>query len=140
MPSLSFFAPEEDLVVLDAWTFCRAWAVALCSQVQGGHDWLLEIDPGDGVSLCCQRCHAVTDDIYPDGIDLLTGDFEVYPGYVLGLRAGAVDVNRTWRDGLHTYGWRGPVAVRLVVEKYTSMDWIGTEYDVWIEVDPRDDA
>jgi hypothetical protein len=114
----------------------RSLFVWLCEQ-RGGHDWYLEISPGDdGVTLGCRACPAWTDDVYPDGGDLLAGDFTVYPGYVLTLRTGSVQVNGQETYGLFTYGWRGPVTVRLHVEEYTNMDWIGTEYDVWIEVDP----
>jgi hypothetical protein len=102
------------------------------------HDWFLTIDPDDGVYLKCGKCPAGVDDVYPDGIDLLVGEFEVYPGYVLSLRTGGVQVNGQECYGLFTYGWRGPVTVELHEEKYTSMDWIGYEYDAWIEVEPRD--
>jgi hypothetical protein len=115
---------------------CRLWAVSMCRMARG-HDWYLEIDPYEGVYLSCRMCPAEVDDVYPDGQELLTGEFEVYPGYVLGLRCADVEVNGKFCDGLFTYGWRGPVTVELHVEKYTSMDWIGTEYDVWVEVDPR---
>ncbi len=115
---------------------CRLWAVGMCRIVRG-HDWYLEIDPDDGVSLYCRKCYADTNDLYPDGIDLLDGDFEVYPGYTLNLRSGSVFVNGEFRDG-HVYGWRGPVTAELYTKKYTSMDSIGYEYDAWIEVEPRD--
>ncbi len=109
----------------------------LCEQ-SGGHAWYLNIDPDDSVWLSCTRCHvAGIDEIYSDGIDLLTGEFEVYPGYVLSLRYGGVEVNGEDSSGLFTYGWRGPVTANLHIEKYTSMDWIGPEYDVWIELEPR---
>lgn len=121
--------------VQGAW---HALAVHLCDKGQGGHLWYLHIDPDDGVWLTCRRCRAGVDDLYPDGIGMLTGEFEVFPGYVLGLRAGGVQVNGQESYGLFTYGWRGPVIVGLHVEKYTSMDWIGTEYDAWIEVEKRD--
>jgi hypothetical protein len=32
------------------------------------------------------------------------------------------------------------VKIELCTEKYTSMDWIGYEYDAWIEVEPRADS
>lgn len=114
---------------------CRQWAVASCRMARG-HDWYLDISPYDGVTLWCRKCPAGIDDVYPDGYELLTGEFEVFPGYVLCLRCADVEVNDKFTYGLFTYGWRGPVTVNLHVEKYTSMDWIGTEVDVWIEVDP----
>ena len=104
------------------------------------HDWYLTIDPDDGVYLKCGKCPAGVDDVYPDGADLLTGEFEVYPGYVLSLRTGGVQVNDQECYDLFTYGWRGPVTVELHTEKYASMDWIGYEYDAWIVVEARHDT
>jgi hypothetical protein len=117
----------------------RALFVHLCEQ-DDGHDWYLTIDPDDGVYLKCRKCPAWVDDVYPDGIDMLAGEFWVYPGYVLSLNCGEVKVNGQECYGLFTYGWRGPVTVELHTEKYASMDWIGYEYDAWIFVEVRDDA
>jgi hypothetical protein len=117
----------------------RALFVHLCEQA-GGHDWYLHIDPDDGTWITCRHCPAGMDDVYPDGIDLLAGEFEVYPGYVLSLRSGGVLVNGQACYGAFTYGWRGPVTVDLHTEKYTSMDWIGYEYDAWIVVEAKHDA
>lgn len=143
-PKISFktLMGEELAQAEEQWAYssmaekCRLWAVGMCRRARG-HDWYLEIDPYEGVFLRCLMCPAGVDDVYPDGQELLTGEFAVYPGYVLGLRCGDVEVNGTWYPDGFTYGWRGPVTVNLHVEKYTSMDWIGTEYDVWVEVDPR---
>jgi hypothetical protein len=118
----------------DAW---RALFVSLCAQA-GGHDWYLTIDPDDGVTLGCRKCPAYTDDVYPDGAGLLAGEFEVCPGYVLGLRYGGVEVNGTDYGGCFTYGWRGPVTVELHTERYYCPDFGACEYDVWIEVTKRD--
>ena len=137
-------AGEELAQAEERWAYnsvaekCRLWAVSMC-QAARGHDWYLKIDPDDGVSLYCRKCPAGIDDLYPDGADLLCGDFEVYSGYVLDLRSGSVFVNGDYRGG-HTYGWRGPVKAELYTEKYTSKDWIGYEYDAWIEVEKREAA
>ena len=128
---------EEQWARGDAEETCRRWAVSMCAAARG-HDWYLEIDPDDGVSLDCRKCHACTDDVYPDGIDLLTGEFEVRPGYVLTLRSGGVLVNGQDCDEFDR--WSGPVTVELHTEKYTSMDWIGYEYDAWIDVAAKHDA
>lgn len=120
----------------EAW---RALFVHLCEQ-DGGHDWYLEIDPDDGVTLGCRTCPAWVDDVYPDGMDLLTGEFEVFPGYVLGLRLGDVEVNRQWVAGCFAYGWRGPVTVELHTEKYYCPDYGSYEYDAWVIVEARHDA
>lgn len=137
---------EESAASLARWRWGKdfegeAWrsVIARLCEESGGHAWYLHIDPDDGVWVTCTRCHAAgIDDVYPDGNDMLVGDFEVSPGYVLSLRCGDVEVNGKSCYGLFTYGWRGPVTLNLHVEKYTSMDWIGEEYDAWIEVEPRD--
>lgn len=90
--------------------------IAMCTG-NGGHRWHLEIDPWDGVTLGCSRCPADVDVIVTDGTDLLCGEFEVYPGYVLSLEGTSVLVNGVWRDGLHMYGWRGPVTANVRTER-----------------------
>lgn len=109
------------------------WKVASCEE-RGGHWWWLEIDPDDGVYLSCRYCPADVNDIYPDGIDLLAGQFEVYPGYVLTLRCGGVEVNGEWRAGLFAYGWRGAVTARLHIEEYRNY-FEPPEYDVYIDLE-----
>jgi hypothetical protein len=116
---------------------CRLWAVDMCRRARG-HDWYLEIDPCEGVFLDCRKCPAGIDDLYPDGFDLMTGEFEVYPGYVLSLYFGSVHVNGTDYDGF-TYGWRGPVTARVEVVRYPSTPDHGEEWDAWVEVEARDD-
>lgn len=136
--------PEEAARSLAWWRWGRdfegeAWRqvfTRLCEN-SGGHAWYLHIDPDDGVWLSCTRCHkAGVNDVYPDGSDLLTGEFKVCPGYVLGLRYGDVELNGESTLGLFTYGWKGPVTVRLHTEKHYCWEYGSYEYDVWIEVDP----
>lgn len=117
---------------------CRLWAVDMCRRVRG-HDWYLEIDPYEGISLYCRKCPADVNDVCPDGHELMTGEFEVCPGYVLSLYFGSVHVNGTDYDGF-TYGWRGPVAVVVDVTRYPAGPWGGEEYDVWVEVEARHDS
>jgi hypothetical protein len=136
---------EEEMPPWSSWGWdlegeaYRALFVRLCEQ-DGGHDWYLEIDPDDGVTLSCRTCPASVDDVYPDGSGLLTGEFEVFPGYVLGLRLGDVEVNGQWVVGCFAYGWRGPVTVGVQVEKYYCPDYGSYEYDAWVIVEARDDA
>ena len=138
-PKLSFAGRDTPEGYLSAVEKCRLWAVSMC-RIARGHDWWLDIAPNDdGVTLYCRKCLATVSDVYPDGWELVVGEFEVCPGYVLSLKWGCVLVNGTEREG-YMYGWRGPVTVNLHVEKCTSMDWIGEEYDVWVEVDPRADV
>ena len=140
MPRLSFFclqtAWDEDYPEFPGTPeeVCRAWAVSMC-----GHDWHLEIDcEEDGASLSCTRCHAGPDDIYPDGREVLAGEFTVRPGYVLTLSCGSVLVNGEDADDYDR--WAGPVTARLVVEEYQSLDMIGPEYDLWLVVEARNDV
>jgi hypothetical protein len=117
----------------EAW---RRLEVQLCEDERRGHNWWLDLDPSDdSITLRCLHCPAGIDDVCPDGHDLMIGEFEVCPDYVLSLNFSSVWVNGEDREGF-MFGWRGPVTVAVRTEKYTSMDWIGYEYDVWVEVDP----
>lgn len=129
---------EEEWAYSSMVEKCRLWAVSMCRMVRG-HDWYLEIGPDDGVSLYCRKCLAGVDDLYPDGIDLLTGEFEVYPGYALSLNMGDVHVNGQDYDGF-TYGWRGPVTARVEVIRYPSTPDHDEEWDAWVELEARHDA
>lgn len=133
---------DEEVAECDAMWDRRAWYDSLtcmleeqCVDDHGTHAWWLEVDPDDGISFYCQRCPADVAYIHPDGMDLLTGEFEVFPGYVLSLQTGGVLLNGKETYGLFIFGWRGRVTARLTVEKYTSMDFIGEEYDAWIELE-----
>jgi hypothetical protein len=143
--SLRLIEGEELARAEEQWAYssmaekCRLWAVSMCRMARG-HDWYLEIDPDDGVSLYCRKCPADINDLYPDGYDLMTGEFEVYPGYVLSLSFGSVHVNGTDRDGFFTYGWRGPVTARVEVICYPSTPDHGEEWDAWVELEARHDA
>jgi hypothetical protein len=117
---------EQDILAL-----CHEGRTAMCV-AHGGHAWRLEIDPDDGKTLTCDYCPADMDDLHPDGFDCAVGEFEVYPGYVLGLRLGFTRVNDRDYDGLHTYGWRGPVSARVEVEHYPATPDHGEEWDVWV--------
>lgn len=136
-PALRVVTAEDEA----AWAASRAVQsgidreIAACAG-DGGHQWHLEIspDPDDGVSLGCSRCPANVDDIVMDGIDLLCGEFEVYPGYVLCLDGARVLVNGTDYDGLHLYGWRGPVTAVVRTERAGYFD--GYEYDYYIDLAP----
>jgi hypothetical protein len=110
----------------------RGGAVAACAG-DGGHQWHLEIDPWDGISFGCSRCPAGADDLIPDGIDLLVGEFEVYPGYALSLECGSVLVNGKWRDGPHMYGWRGPVTATVRAELAPNY-FDGYEYEYYVDL------
>lgn len=112
----------------------RLWRLYSCTE-RGGHFWYLDITPEDGAYLACTGCGADEDDlISPDGADLLTGEFEVYPGYTLSLDGRDVLVNgRRTGDGLLAYGWRGPVTATVRVETYRCE--YGTEYDIFIDLE-----
>lgn len=141
-PVLMLFEEEKPSWAEEEWGYsaaaekCRLWAVGLC-RLARGHDWYLEIDPWDGVTLSCRKCPAGINDLYPDGSDLLYGSFPVCTGYVLWLSCGTVEVNGQWHDGF-MYGWRGPVTAMVHTEKHYSWDYGSSEYDAYIEVEPRD--
>jgi len=131
---------DEEIAEQDAAWERRAWYEALdcllqeqCVDDHGAHDWWLELDPDDGTTFHCLRCPADVDYIWPDGIDMLTGDFEVFPGYVLRLHTGSVQVNGCETYGLFTYGWRGHVTAQLVVER--GGYWNPEDIDAWIELE-----
>ena len=114
------------------------WELASCKE-RGGHWWYLDLSPDEGISLTCQGCPADMGDIFPDDpVLMLTGELEVYPGYVLKLDEGRVIVNdrfpaSSWHDAEpFTYGWRGPVTVTVRTEKY---GWEVVEYDFFIDLE-----
>lgn len=113
-----------------AWHF---WQVQSCEE-RGGHWWWLELDPDDGIYLHCLHCPASVDDVYPDGGDLMFGEFEVFTGYKLSLGFGSVLVNGR-EDTWYAHGWSGPVTVSLRIEEYRSY-WEGSEWDISIDLDP----
>lgn len=118
--------------VAHAW---HLWELASCIE-RGGHWWYLDISPwGDGAYLACTGCGADVDDIYPDGYDLMGGDFYVSPNYTLSLDCGDVLVNGVRVDeDLLIFGWRGPVTAELRVEKYGG-HITPVEYDVFIDLE-----
>jgi hypothetical protein len=131
---------EEEAAESDAMRDRRSWYESLdcllqeqCVDDHGAHDWWLGIDPDDGVDFHCLRCSAGVDYIWPDGIDLLSGDFEVLPGYVLSVQTGIVQVNGRETYGLFTYGWRGRVTAQLVVEP--GGYWTPDDISAWIELE-----
>jgi len=131
---------DDEVAEGDAAWERRAWYEALycllqeqCVDDHGVHDWWLEIGPDDGVDFHCLRCLADVDYIWPDGIDLLDGEFEVFKGYVLGLHAGSVQVNGRESLGLFDHRWSGHVTAQLVVER--GGYWNPGDIDAWIELE-----
>jgi hypothetical protein len=56
----------------------RQAEVKACADARG-HVWWLELEhpeDGAGVDLSCEFCPAGIDDLYPDGIDLISGDLD----------------------------------------------------------------
>jgi hypothetical protein len=132
---------EDEADEWDAMWERRSWYDSLhcmleeqCVDDHGAHAWLLELDPADGITFLCQRCPADVDYIYPDGIDALVGEFEVFPGYVLSLHTGSVQVNGRETYGLFTYGWRGPVTAELHIEVHRSYEY-PDDCSVWIDLE-----
>jgi hypothetical protein len=131
---------DEEMADEDAWRDRRLleeawqlWQVASCEE-RGGHWWWLELDPVDGIHLHCLHCPAGVDDVYPDGYELMFGEFEVFTGYKLSLGFGSVLVNGR-DDAWYAHGWYGPVTIELRIEEYRSY-WEGSEWEVSIDVEP----
>ena len=131
---------DEEIEEEDQWTQQRLledawhlWEVASCEE-RGGHWWWLELDPDDGIDLRCLHCPADVNDVYPDGHELMFGEFEVFPGYKLSLGFGSVLVNGR-EDAWYAHGWRGPVTVELRIEEYRSY-FEGSEWDICIDLEP----
>jgi len=93
----------------------RKRLVAACE----GHEWEMHLEDDDFVSLCCTRCPADVDDLYPDGLDLLYAEFDngakVHAGEhdspVPLIVPVDVDVipSRMWTD----YGWEYDVEIQI---------------------------
>lgn len=122
------YAAAENL--RHAW---HQWELYSCEE-RGGHWWMLVGDhpddwgePGEGrASLSCACCPATTDDLAgPDGFDFIQGE------------VGNISI----RDGRHDHHEDFEVAVtaRVHVEQYgPNLDMIYPEYDIYIEVEPRE--
>jgi hypothetical protein len=102
------------------------WAMYCCEE-RGGHHWLLSgehPDDGRNISLHCIVCGANLQD--------LTGCWdleELVYGEVGGITVVAGQHNAP--DEFETQ-----VDVDVEIYPYTSMDFIGTEYDVTVEIGP----
>lgn len=124
-----------------AWAW-HQWELHSCME-RGGHWWLLDINPWDGVWLSCTYCGADVNDLIPDGFDLMCGTFKVMKDYELTLDMGDVIVNQRYQDrgnywaceGLNiVYGWKGPVTASIRVEKHGGWEY-DVEYDWWIDLE-----
>jgi hypothetical protein len=131
---------EAEWQLHQAWD---QWAIASCTE-RGGHWWHLDISPDEGMLFGCRHCPASAGDLVPDGFELLTGTFEVAPGYRLTLDMGDVIVNDRFGDRDHrnpwlgggypiAYGCKGPVTASIRVERYGGY-FEPEEHDVWIDL------
>ena len=123
-------SPEQELYETgEAW---RKWRVHSCAEWNGGHEWLLEliVGPGGddldrGIELCCRHCPAGIDDVYPDGHDLMGGQF------------GEVTV----QDGTHNSPV--PLLIPVDVEPWARRyynPYCGEEWDAGVELHQRGPA
>lgn len=92
-----------------------------------GHDWELELsEPGDDseIDLSCTRCPATVDDLYPDGHELISMEFD-------GI---------TVQDSRHDSPV--PLVVPVDAEVWTTSYWTecGPEYDAGLLLTPRGPA
>lgn len=122
--TLDPFAPDEneqEWLLHEAW---RKWAVASCIERHGEHLWYVIVvnhDEDEFTELACEYCPVDVGDVFAtDYVDLIhgtLGDLTIEQG----------------RPNL-TGEFYLPVNVDFHVEKYTSMNSITPEYDLWIEL------
>lgn len=108
----------------------RKWEIASCEEWTSGHDWTLSLfmdDEGYGPELFvhCPNCPIELYDLYPD----------CYRDLIYGTLGDTVIENGEYN---YTEDKTFKVNVKLHVETYTSMDFIGPEYDVWIELTQKE--
>jgi hypothetical protein len=106
--------------------------IAACAARPGGHAWTVEGDAGEAPWLACADCPAGGNDLYPDITDLL-GD----EPYELGGRA--IVFGQELPD-VDSSCFKIPVNVRVKETRHTSMNCIGWEYDVEIQITERETA
>lgn len=105
----------------------RKWEIASCEEWTSGHDWRVCIyrdELGPQLDVFCMNCPMMVHDLIDDAYDLLYGTLD---DVVIDNGRFNYTEDKTFK-----------VNVKLHVEKYTSMDFIGPEYDVWIEVTKRE--
>jgi hypothetical protein len=108
-----------------AWAWMQ-WAMWTCEEA-GGHHWLLTGEhPDDGrlIGLRCVGCGATLEDHIGcfDLEDAVNGEVD------------GITVVAGWHDADDEF--EIPVLVDVQVDEYTSMDSIGPEYDVTVEIGP----
>lgn len=106
--------------------------IAECAARPGGHAWTIQGDAEERPWLACDDCPAGGDDLYPDIIDLLDGQT-----YELGGRT--IVIGKELPDD-ETSMFKIPVHVSVEEHSWTSMNSIGPEYDVEIQISDRETA
>ncbi|HEY9370989.1 hypothetical protein [Streptomyces sp.] len=112
------------------WLEERDRAITECASRPSGHRWQIEGEPGEEPFLSCQDCPAGGDDLFPDIHVYLTCD----EPEVIGDRE--VPWGRPLPDDMEPYVI--PVNLRIEARPYTSLNFIGTEYDIEIRITERD--
>lgn len=107
----------------------RKWEIASCEEWNSGHDWTAAFymdDEGYGPQLdvYCPNCPLTVQELYCDYTDSIYGTLD--------------DIVIDGGNYIYTEDKLIKVNVELHVEKYTSMNSIGPEYDVWIELTKRE--
>lgn len=102
----------------------RKRAVAACE----GHEWELELEDLCVGGLTCVRCPATVDDLYPDGHELICGEFDGVDGPVKVEWASHESL--TWQV----------IPVDAWVEAGRSWTDCGWEYDATLCVEQRGPA
>lgn len=130
-PSFTWELEQTPEQLLDIFTpypeHWRKWEIASCEEWTSGHDWHLCIyrdELAPQLDVFCMNCPLTIHDLIDDADVLLYGT----------LDDTVIDQGRF----NYTKDKLLKVNVKLHVEKYTSMNSIGPEYDVWIEVTKRE--
>lgn len=112
---------EKEWAILEAW---RKWEVASCIERHGEHLWYVTVinhDEEEITELACEYCPVEVRDVFTDDyVDLIHGT----------LGDLIIEDGRANLTGEYYI----PVNVKFHVEKYTSMNSITPEYDLWIEL------
>lgn len=112
----------------DLWEAWRWWWVETCREAtRGVHRWMLVLDVGGNVHLSCSSCPATTDDLMPDGAELIGGTILVN-GQEVPIEDGMHPLDIPEEDEVLLV----PVEAEVCSKVYRGFDW--TEYDAWVTV------
>lgn len=115
-----------------AWHVEDQRRITECGARPDGHAWTVQGEREERPWLECADCPAVGGDVYPDIIDLLDGQTLELVGRTVVFGEELPDDD----SSVFTI----PVHVDVETSERTSLDWIGIEYDVEIQISDRETA